>query len=132
MNERFEKNLNNFDKAFKALEESLSTPSISKKEIAGVIQHFEFVFELSWKTLKSFLALKGVQASFPRDVFEQAFQGGLISDAVVWAKIMDDRNLSVHTYDEKLAAQLLDRISREYFNAFKALHENLQRVRTAV
>lgn len=127
MNIQFEKNRKNFSKAFQALEEALSTPSVSKKEIAGVIQHFEFVFELSWKTLKSLMENKGVVAGFPREVFERAFQGGLISDPIVWARILDDRNLSVHTYDETLAVQLLERISKDYFPAFKALYEKLLR-----
>jgi len=38
---------------------------------AGIIQYFEFCFELSWKTLKKILSFKGELVSNlgPRDVF---------------------------------------------------------------
>ena len=44
-------------------------------ELIGIalIKAYEFIFELSWKTLKDLLAYNGVDASLPRDVLKQAF-----------------------------------------------------------
>ena len=51
-NIRWKQRYQNFEKAFKLLEEAVLKTGLSKLEKAGVIQIYEFTFELAWKTLK--------------------------------------------------------------------------------
>lgn len=72
----------------------------------SVIQRFEFCWELSWKTLRLRLDYLGIEASNPRDIFREALQSGLILDGNAWSEMQRMRNLTSHTYDEKLAEQV--------------------------
>lgn len=72
---------------------------------AGIIQYFEFCFELSWKTLKKILNYKGeiVSNLGPRDLFRISAKYNLIRDPELWFGFLEDRNLSSHTYKEATA-----------------------------
>lgn len=74
----------------------------------SVIQRFEFCWELAWRTLKLRLEFLGVVAANPRDVFKEALVAGLIHDGNAWSEAQRMRNLSSHTYDEKLAEQVYE------------------------
>lgn len=72
----------------------------------GVVQRFEFTFELCWKALKRVLALEGVDVGSPKQTFREAYQAGLIEDVTVWFKFLNLRNLTVHTYNEEVAEKV--------------------------
>lgn len=78
----------------------------TKRDRAGVIQAFEYCFELSWKTLKKILDYKGIEALGPRDVFRESARFGFIDDPELWFRFMIDRNLSSHTYNEDTAIEV--------------------------
>lgn len=99
---RWKQRFENFENAFLLLEEAVNDfPNLSKLEKEGLIQRFEYTFELSWKTLKDFLESQGVEAKFPREVIKQAFKNELILDGELWLQMLDSRNQMAHTYDEK-------------------------------
>ena len=53
----------------------------------GVIQRFEFTFELSWKMLKRYLeefGLEKVDGLNNRDLFRVGFEQGLLDDPEAW------------------------------------------------
>jgi Nucleotidyltransferase substrate binding protein like len=56
-----------------ALENGPGVLSVLEKE--GVIQRFEYAFELAWKTIKDFLEVEGLVVSpvTPRQVIKDAF-----------------------------------------------------------
>jgi nucleotidyltransferase substrate binding protein (TIGR01987 family) len=93
-----------------ALEEALKTPVVTDRDIAGVIQMFEFCYELSWKYLKFKLEEAGVVSTTPKDVLTKAYQNKIIHDEKIWLDIIKDRNLSVHTYNKLLADELVEKI----------------------
>ena len=66
----------------------------------GVIQRFEFTFELAWKTLKEFCDQKGNSANNPRDIFRLSADYGFIDDPLPWFNFLDNRNIASHLYDE--------------------------------
>jgi nucleotidyltransferase substrate binding protein (TIGR01987 family) len=76
---------------------------------SGVIQHFEFTYELCWKFIQRWLNLNhpGEDASLPRsrkDLYRLAARHGLIADPSPWFEFGDARNLTAHTYDRAKAA----------------------------
>ena len=73
----------------------------------GVIQRFEFTFELSWKMLKRYLeefGLEKVDSLNNRDLFRVGFEQGLLDDPEVWFHYLKMRNQSSHIYDAGKAA----------------------------
>lgn len=101
-----------FLKASKRLSEACAQPFDSFIR-DSVIQRFEFCWELAWKTLKLRLEVLGVVALNPRDVFKEALAAGLINDGNLWSEAQRMRNLSSHTYDEKLADQVYEFITKK-------------------
>lgn len=75
----------------------------SDLEKAGVIQYFEFTYELAWKALRRVLAERGKPLNSPKTVFREAALEGLIDDAEVWFEILEDRNNTVHSYNKLVA-----------------------------
>lgn len=78
--------------------------------IDATIRRFMFTFELCWKFLKDFFSEKGVSLNYPKEVIQEAFRIGIINDEDLWLQILEDRNLTSHTYDEELADEIFQRI----------------------
>ncbi|WP_129632536.1 nucleotidyltransferase substrate binding protein [Candidatus Oscillochloris fontis] len=84
---------------------------IQQTLISGVIQSFEFVYELSIKMLRRQLDLESAspnevdQSSF-RDLLRLAASRGLITDPQAWFEHRYMRNLTAHTYDQAKAQQV--------------------------
>ncbi len=119
----------NFSRAYSLLREALedSVQSLNQLEREGVIQRFEFTFELSWNLLKDKLEYDGVilPTITPRAVIRQAFQAKLIDDCETWLDMLTDRNTMSHTYDfEKFEAVIL-RIHTRYLAILDALYHRL-------
>lgn len=129
MNEdiRWKQRFQNFDRAFVLLREALEgTPeALSPLEKEGVIQRFEYTFELAWKTLKDYLEEGGLVISpvTPRQVIKDAFAAKVISDGDVWIKMLDNRNLLSHTYDFSVFEQAVKAIAEHYLPAMGKLHK---------
>ena len=76
----------------------------------GVIQRFEFTFELLWKTLKIFLEDKGIICRSPKDCLKNAFKYGLFTDEELFLKMLEDRNITTHIYNRKDSRKIFNRI----------------------
>lgn len=117
-------------KAQNQLEEALAAPITEPRDLAGIIKSFEFVFELSWKCIQAAAAAEGTLVNSPRKAFTEAFRLEWIDDSVVWAEILEDRNRTVHTYDEAFALQMVDRIRTRYVIPFACLVKTLVQLRS--
>ena len=111
---RWKQRLQNFSRANQLLQESLTIKKPSKVERAGIIQFYEMSFELAWKTLKDFLTEQGFEVASPRQAIKQGFQSNIIEDGHLWIKALEDRNLTVHTYDEAKAIEVESDIRTSY------------------
>jgi len=101
---RWQQRLNNLKRAFEQLEKAVKIDDISDLEREGLIQRFEYTFELAWLTMKDFLEDQGFQnISGSKDAIRQAFQSGLITDAENWLEMIESRKLSTQTYNEETA-----------------------------
>ncbi len=92
----------------------------------GVIQRFEFSFELTWKALKAKLDFEGIPSmGTPRTVIKHAFQLGWLSDESEWLILLDDRNQTSHTYNAQAAEIIYQRIVSQHLPLFKQLLHRL-------
>ncbi len=76
--------------------------------IAGVIQNFEFVYELCVKMIRRQLERDAaspteVDAADFRDLMRTAGEKGLVLDVEAWFEYRRMRNITAHTYDRKKA-----------------------------
>jgi nucleotidyltransferase substrate binding protein (TIGR01987 family) len=115
----------NFNRALQSLESAIALPILNPRDSAGIIQNFEFVYELAWKSLKEYLAELGHVTSSAREVFKTAYRLEVISDEALWIGMIQDRNLTVHTYNENLAEQLVTNIRSSYLPLFRKLKGSL-------
>jgi nucleotidyltransferase substrate binding protein (TIGR01987 family) len=92
----------------------------------SVIQRFEFCWELSWKALRLWLDYLGIEANNPRDIFREALQRDLILDGNAWSEMQRMRNLTSHTYDEKLAEQVYQFIRGNGVALFEQLSREVE------
>ena len=78
---------------------------------AGVIQNFEFTYELCWKFMVRWISLnvspEDASPRTKRDIFRTAARYGLIQDPQHWFRYTDARNETSHVYDRKKAELVL-------------------------
>jgi nucleotidyltransferase substrate binding protein (TIGR01987 family) len=118
-----EKNLKNLTRATDELRDFLTIKKPSKVERAGIIMAFEFCYELFWKTFQKQAASDGLVAGSPKQAIKAAFSMALISDDVLWLKMINDRNLTVHTYNVNLSIEIYERVRDLYAKEFdRCLH----------
>ena len=124
---RWKQRYQNFDRAFLLLRDAFKDgpAKLSLLEKQGVIQRFEFSFELAWKTVKDFLQDGGLVISpiTPRQVLKDAFAAKVIDEGQVWIDMLDHRNLLSHTYDSSVFEQAVDAIAVRYLPAMSRLHQ---------
>lgn len=123
---RWRQRLANFNKAMVQLTEFMEQPSLNKFEVQGLIQCFEYTFELAWKTAKDYLTAEGfLEVKSPRQTIQTAFQTGLMEDGHVWIDALEKRNLMAHTYDE-VAARVAESLIRDkYYRMLTRLYNEL-------
>ena len=118
----------NYERAFASLSKAMKKPEYSELESQGVIQSFEYCFELAWKTLQDLIEFRGFSDVLgPRPVIQKAFELGFILDGHKWMQVLKSRNLTSHTYDEQKAKEIVILIKTEYFSLFQLLNERLKK-----
>ena len=124
---------NSFERALGRLRAAVKLAEqreLSDLEAQGLIQGFEYTHELAWKTLKNFLETQGIMNLYgSRDTTRTAFSNGLIENGEVWMDMVDKRNLTSHTYDEEVAAEVVRTIRNAYFAEFEKLLVRLQQLK---
>ena len=99
--ETFNHKYENYSNALLKLKEALQIEEPDEVQIDGIIQRFEFTFELAWKTIKEYLEFMGVTSDMigPRGTLKAAFEEGIIYDGDTWIRMMEARNNMSHRYD---------------------------------
>lgn len=123
---RWKQRFQYFEKATDKLKEGgeISNPDDFQK--AGLIQIFEISFELAWKIMKDYLEAEGfLEIKSPRDAIKQAFNIELIVQGHLWLEALENRNLSVHTYNEALANEYVNNIKNNYLPLLLELKNEL-------
>ena len=98
----------------------------------GLIQRFEFTYEISHKTLKRYMEFT---SATPEQYDGMAFQdlirsgneqGLLLGEWVDWKSYRDMRSKTSHTYDEETALEVVAKIPT-FLREAQHLYEQLQR-----
>ncbi len=126
---RWKQRFQNYDKAFARLAHAIevvkATPDDDLLQ-SGLVQTYEYTFELAWKTLKDFLEMEGFILRSPRETIRQGFQSGYITCAEDWLQALADRNLTVHIYDDEIIARVLTDIFERYFFILQDFHSTFK------
>lgn len=88
------------------------------------LERFEFTVELAWKAIQKFLREQKIICRSPKECLKEAFQFGLVKVDSRWLEMFEDRNLTVHTYDEKTADEIYNRLPN-YLGILKLLKDGL-------
>ena len=126
MSKRLEERCKDLNNALLRLDEAIEESKINKKSSTlkdGVIQRFEFSYELCWKLMKNYLEDEGIQeAKSPKSTFREAFKIGIIKDGDIWIDMLNDRNLTSHVYDEEISLEIYNKIIDLYNNELKNIY----------
>ena len=131
--------LNSLQKAVGSLEKAIDVASSIIKEIAstehekviraGVIQNFEFTYELCWKFMKRWLEgnLGGtyVDGVSRKELFRIAAESQLIEDVEAWFAYHEARNQTAHIYDEHKAEAVFE-TAKKFLPDAKEFLQNLK------
>jgi len=121
---RWKQRFSNFVKVFEHLKNALKIQNADIYQKAGMIQFFEMCFELAWNTLKDFLEDEGFKdIKSPRAAIKKAFEIDLIKNGHIWLKLLEDRNLTSHIYDDEIVEIIEKSIRNEYFNILNEFYE---------
>ncbi len=107
---RWRQRLQNFRLALSRLTQAVMLSrerALSELEEQGLIQAFEFTHELAWNVLKDYLDAQGfVDLIGSKNATRQAFTNGLLEDGEAWMDMIKARNLTSHTYQQKIAEDI--------------------------
>jgi len=124
--QKLHEKLINYTNALGRLEELVQSSSDATFLYDATIKRFEFTYELAWRLLKTYLEYKGiVDARSPREVIKEAFVVGIIQNGEEWLDMIEDRNLTTHTYSENDSFEIYLKIKDKYFHLFNLLKVNI-------
>ena len=123
---RWQQRFSNYNKALTDLETFLEPPALNPREQQGLIKAFEYTFELAWNTLRDLLRSQGNATLLgSRDTLREAFRLGLIDAGETWMLMIQDRNLTSHSYNRATADAIAEQIVNGYLPCFKQLRQRL-------
>jgi nucleotidyltransferase substrate binding protein (TIGR01987 family) len=126
---RWIQRFDNFKRAFAQLADAAAQAKqrkLSVLEEQGLIQAFEYTHELAWNTLKDFLEARGTAVKIygSRDATREAFAAELIVNGEAWMKMIEHRNETSHSYNERIAAAIVEAILTLYVTEFEGFQRH--------
>ena len=130
--------LNSLKKAINSLDNGIKIAFKKEKKVelmemnlimAGVIQNFEFTYELCWKFMKRWLeeniSYETVDGITRKELFRIAAENKLIDDVTLWFEFHKARNKTSHIYDEDIAEMVYE-TAKKFFPETKLLLSRLE------
>ncbi len=119
--------LENYGRAFSLLREAMTimeSRPLTQLEKEGVIQRFEFTWELAWKLMKDYLEASGValETITPAAVIRAGFAAKIIQAGDIWMQALDARTKMAHTYNFKIFEKIIEDIRGLYFARLEELY----------
>lgn len=128
---RWIQRFSNYRKALARLGEAVELADdreLSDLEQQGLIQGFEFTFDLAWKTLQDYLRHhnRPNDNGGPNVIIAQAIEDGIIKGEEQWKAMKKSRDLTSHSYDGDTADDIAENIIELYYGMFIQLETRLQ------
>ena len=104
----------------------------SEQEQAGIVQAFEYCYELSWKIMRKVLYNEGIKVNSPKETFREAGRSEIIEKVKLWFDFLEKRNLTVHTYNEvvlKEIMKIVPKFENELNRLVKILEEKVSYIK---
>lgn len=126
---RWIQRLNNYKKAFFQISKFIEKGELNELEKQGLIQAFEYTYELAWNVIKDYFEDQGeTNVSGSKDAFRLAFKRGIIDNGDVWMDMIKSRALTTHTYNENIANEIVSNIVNKYFPEFRKLKTKMEEI----
>lgn len=127
---RWMQRYDNYHRACKRIlevtESGIEPGKLSELEMEGLIQRFEYTFELGWKVLQDLLKYKGYEfMQGPNGTLKKAFEDGLIENHDGWRRMAMARVTTSHTYNEGEAEEVARQIYESFAPLLKELDDKL-------
>lgn len=97
--------------------------------MTGLVNLFSICFEQSWKTMKEILERHGYsqgKTGPPKMIIKLAYSSGMIQEEDRWLELLDKRNEIAHSYNEKTAVLIIEKIKEDYLTLFQDLADELR------
>lgn len=127
----------NLKRAFLLLREVIEIiqeRKLSPLEQEGVIQRFEYTWELTWKVLKDYLEYSGIvlDTITARSVIKEAIAAKIIDNGDVWMDALDSRNKMSHTYNYKDFEKIIISIEKNYYPELEKFYLKMLKISTEI
>ena len=120
----------NYKKALSQLNKFIQKGELNELEEQGLIQAFEYTYELAWNVIKDYYEFQGsVAIQGSRDAFRMAFNRDLVKDGDVWMQMIESRSKTSHTYNKEVADEIATAIVDKYFDAFQSLQTAIENLK---
>jgi nucleotidyltransferase substrate binding protein (TIGR01987 family) len=123
--ENFEKALHRLGEVIQKAEEE----NLSELEQEGLLQRFEYTWEMAWLVLKDYFEMQGeVGINGARDAFRMALRRELLDEesASSLMRSIETRNMTSHGYNPENAEKAYQRIIDSHYDAFRNLQDILR------
>jgi len=97
--------------------------------LTGLVGLYEICFEQSWKMMKEILASHGYEegaTGSPKIILKTAYKAGMIKDEDMWLRALQERNNVAHSYNEKIALEIVVQAKEHFYDMFCALKEEVE------
>ncbi|MCA1785248.1 MAG: nucleotidyltransferase substrate binding protein, partial [Desulfobacteraceae bacterium] len=109
----------NYAIALGQLSRFIEKKELNELEKQGLIQAFEYTYELAWTTIKDYFEDQGETGIHgSRDAFRLAFRRGLVENGQAWMDMIKSRTLTTHTYNEEIAEAIANAVITIYYAEF--------------
>lgn len=97
--------------------------------LTGLVGLYEITFEQSWKMMKELLEIHGYEegaTGSPKIILKTAYKAGMIKDEKLWISALQERNNVTHSYNRKIALEIVDKAKNEFYEMFCKLKEEIE------
>jgi nucleotidyltransferase substrate binding protein (TIGR01987 family) len=82
----------------------------------ATIRRFKICIDLFRITLKQICVAEGFSVTSPKSTLEKAFENKLLKDSPIWLSMLEDRNMTSHTYKRLIANEIYYKIDSYYMH----------------
>ncbi len=98
--------------------------------LTGLVGLYEICFEQSWKMMKEILEIHGYEegaTGSPKIILRTAYRAGMIRDEKAWLRALQERNNVTHSYNEKIALEIVRQAKAVFYDLFVQLKDEIDK-----